>query len=229
MRDSITQPGITTGINPSDSLLDKHAPLKPIYKCDMLFAHQAEDVFRLWDAWEKDTGGVRDIPYWAVVWPGAVFLARYILENTESFKNKTILDFGCGGALCSIASVKAGASNVIANDIDSVALYIAQKNALANRASISLLDIDILMAKENFLDSIDVILVADMFYEKSKSLILLPFLYEMRRKNKIVLIADGQRQYAPQNNIEILKEEIIPVNFELEGRKERRVRILSLP
>lgn len=43
---------------------------------------------------------------------------RFILDNCQYVKNKSVLDVGSGSAACSIASVIAGASEVTANDID---------------------------------------------------------------------------------------------------------------
>lgn len=47
-----------------------------------------------------------------------LFNFRFILDNYQYVKNKTVLDVGSGSAACSIASAIAGAREVTANDID---------------------------------------------------------------------------------------------------------------
>lgn len=47
-----------------------------------------------------------------------LFYFRFILDNCQYVKNKTVLDVGSGSAACSLASTIAGASEVTANDID---------------------------------------------------------------------------------------------------------------
>ena len=51
----------------------------------------------------------------------------WLIENVN--KNKTILDYGCGSGILSIASKKLGAKNVIGVDIDDQALKASHENA----------------------------------------------------------------------------------------------------
>lgn len=48
----------------------------------------------------------------------SIFCFRFILDNSKYVNNKTVLDIGSGSAACSLASAIAGASQVMANDID---------------------------------------------------------------------------------------------------------------
>jgi predicted nicotinamide N-methyase len=214
-------------VYPSDELLLQYAPLKPIPQYPELRAHIADDVFALWEAWEKETGGVRDIPFWAVVWPAAASLAGYLLKNKDIVAGKSVLDFGCGGGIAGIAAAKAGAEKVIGNDIDPVALYVAKKNMIANNTEI-LLDGKDLLEEKKTVEKFDIILIADMFYEKAKSKILMEFIYEMLQNGAEIIIADGERAYAPKARVQVLHEEVVSVNEPLEGVKERLVRILSV-
>ena len=212
---------------PSKKLLSEYAPLRPLPKYNELLAHQADDVFALWDAWEKESGGEREIPFWAAVWPGGVSLARYLLNNSHIVSGKFVLDIGCGGGIAAIAASCAGAEKVIANDIDPVALHIASLNAKANKATI-FTDQKNLLKDKNTTTKFDVILVADMFYERSKAQPMLKFLQRNHKEGTTVLIADGERNYAPKRGLKLFYEEIIPVNKDLEGVAERNVRLLSL-
>ena len=120
---------------PSEKLLNDFAPLTPVSTCPRIAVHQAPDFYRLWDALEHEQGSVCDVPFWAAVWPGAKSLSRYILNNPDLVKGKSILDLGCGSGVVSIAASKAGAVRVVANDIDPVALHIAERDFLANGVS----------------------------------------------------------------------------------------------
>ncbi len=53
------------------------------------------------------------------------------LEQTN-LKNKSIIDYGCGSGILSLAALKLGAADVHAVDIDPQALQATQNNALAN-------------------------------------------------------------------------------------------------
>lgn len=57
-------------------------------------------------------------------------MAEYILQN--DFKNKSVLDMGCGTAILAILASKMGATDVTAVDIDEVCVLSAQENAILN-------------------------------------------------------------------------------------------------
>jgi predicted nicotinamide N-methyase len=188
-------------------------------------AHQSQDVFALWMAWELESAQIQDVPYWAVVWPAAQLLAKFISHQPKTVQNKRILDFGCGGGVAGLAALKAGAKSVIANDIDPIALSVAALNARAN-------GIELQLQNQNLLESppeseIDLILIGDLFYDRTISAITLKWLEQARKQGIQVLIADAARPFAPKQDIEILQEEIFPANLDLEGRSERLVRLLA--
>jgi predicted nicotinamide N-methyase len=212
-------------ILPSEKLTTSFAPLLPVYNCAGIFARQAQNVFDLWKAWEAECGQECDVPFWAVVWPGAVALASHVLSHPEIVEGKKVLDFGCGGGIAGIAAAKAGAQQVVSNDIDPAALHITHLNARANHVTIHLDSVNLL--NEANLYDYDSILAADMFYHRSQSEQTAAFLKKQQQNGSYVLIADGERPFAPKEGIQILKEEIIPVNFDLEGIKERRVKITT--
>lgn len=201
-------------------------PLLPVPVCSELQAYQAEDVFTFWDEWEQQCGEIQDTPFWVTVWPGAIALARHILNFEIKVAKRTVLDFGCGGAIAAIAAAKAGATRVIANDIDTTALEMAKLNAKVNNVSLLYTDQNLL---ESPLDrKVDIILCADMFYEKELAEKTLTYLHSLRQGSTRVFIADGERTFAPTDGVTVLYEEVIPVNHSLEGVKQRNVRILEL-
>jgi predicted nicotinamide N-methyase len=211
---------------PDDAFLAQHAPLKPLDGCDGIVAHQADDLFALWEAWERQCGMECPTPYWASVWPAAMVLAQHLLTHRDLAEGKTVLDLGCGGGVPAIAAVKAGASKVIANDIDPIALEIAQRNFSAN-------DVTVEVYKENLVTSnnhheADLILVADLFYHRTAANALISFLRRARKSGTQVLIADSNRPFAPATGIALISRTTVPVSIELEGVPHREVKILSL-
>ncbi len=211
---------------PSSSLLDRHAPLSPVWGCPEIRAHIAPDVFGLWDAWEQETGGEREIPYWAVVWPAAVVFARYLIDNPETCANKSILDLGCGSGVASIAAAKSGAREVTANDIDPVALHVALRNSAANGVSFTVNQLN-LVELEHYLP-VEVVLAADLFYERSKASAQESYLRNMARRGASVFLVDGGRAFAPRSGMEELLCQEVPVNHPLEGVATRTVRLFRV-
>jgi predicted nicotinamide N-methyase len=210
---------------PSTELLAEQVPLRPLVLCPEITAHYSDDLYDLWKAWETETGGTREIPYWCVIWPGAAVMARQIMAGSVDVKGKSVLELGCGGAVAGIAAALSGAGEVVANDIDPVAIHLAKLNAAANQVDLVFDGRD--LSLEGFPASAEVILVADMFYEKAPSERMVPLLTEARSRGVRVLLADGGRSFAPKEGIEVLAEQTVAVHDELEGRPERHVRLLE--
>jgi predicted nicotinamide N-methyase len=213
-------------IYPSLTLLSSFAPLTSVPHCESIIAHIAPDFFKLWENFEQEQGHVTEIPYWAAVWPGAKSLAAYILKNPDLVEGKKVLDFGSGSGVASIAAVKAGAKLVIANDIDPVAQFVAKQNFLANNADIETSFDNLLMCEDDNL--YDLILVSDMFYERSTAQPLHNFLKKNINMGSQILIADGTRPFTPRGGLQEILNEVIPVNKELEGMAERRVSLFMM-
>lgn len=223
-----TETATPTGHLPSDRLLLSLAPLAPVPGRPDLVAHQAPDVFALWQAWEQESGAKHDVPFWAVVWPAAQLLARFLEAHPEWARGRIVLDLGCGGGLAAIAAAKAGAKRVYANDIDPAALEMTARNASANEVHLALDGSDLI--ERGWPDDVGLILAADLFYEKGASEALLTRLREARRGGVAVLIGDASRPFSPQagEGVRVLAEELLETDFDLEGVKARTTRILTL-
>ena len=63
---------------------------------------------------------------------GRQALARYVLDNPSVVADRRVLDLGAGGAIAAIAAAKAGASYVMASEVDEFALSAIALNAAAN-------------------------------------------------------------------------------------------------
>ncbi len=88
--------------------------------------------------WETFASGPDDLEI--VLDPGQAFgtgdhpttrLCMQLLEKAN-LKDARVADVGCGSGILSVAACKLGASEVIANDIEPVAVEVAQQNALLN-------------------------------------------------------------------------------------------------
>lgn len=124
-----------------------------------------------------------DPAYWAFCWASGQVLARYLLDHPHWVRDKRVLDFGCGSGVAAIAAAKAGAAHVIACDLDPDALLATTYNAALNRVSIELVqdfdDVD---------SAIDLILAADVLYDRSN----LDWLPCFLQRSSKVLLADSR-------------------------------------
>ncbi|CAE1225622.1 ETFBKMT [Acanthosepion pharaonis] len=71
-------------------------------------------------------------PFWAFYWPGGQVLARFLLENRHYVEKKSVLDIGSGCGALAIISKMLGATRVVANDIDPVAITAIEMNSSLN-------------------------------------------------------------------------------------------------
>ena len=69
-------------------------------------------------------------PYWAVAWPAALALARYL--SSQPLSGMPLLELGCGVAIAGLGAAVGGAE-VIATDNQPAALRMAALNARRNR------------------------------------------------------------------------------------------------
>ncbi|RPI72106.1 MAG: methyltransferase, partial [Desulfobacteraceae bacterium] len=202
---------------------DRFCPLLPVPECPEIKARQAADVYKLWQAWEQEAGRECPVPHWAIVWPAAQVLARYLLDHPKIVKEKEILEIGCGGAVVSISAKRSGSRQVWANDIDPVTLAVARENASANQVDIVFDSMNRIGTRT--LPAVNLVLIADFFYMKTDSLMLTAQLHEWKNQGIEIIIADGGRAFVPAEYGEILHEQDQAVNHDLEGKNKRRVKI----
>jgi predicted nicotinamide N-methyase len=127
--------------------------------------HLATDSHRIFQAAENLERPSEDRfpPYWAFAWPGGQAIARYILDNPALFAGKRIVDIGSGSGLGAIAAALAGASDVLAADIDPMAETAIRLNLGINDGSghIATTTADLL----GDVPDVDVIIISDLVYE----------------------------------------------------------------
>jgi predicted nicotinamide N-methyase len=104
------------------------------------------------------------LPYWAEIWPSALALAEFILDNRNDFSGKRILEIGCGLGLVGLAAT-AAQGEVVFSDFDPYALEFTQINMKRNfnrAATVQLID----WREPGIREAYDIILGADILYEK---------------------------------------------------------------
>jgi predicted nicotinamide N-methyase len=163
---------------------DAHFDLDIIGNSEKLLSVIDEDSFRIDER----------LPYWSELWPSAIALAEYILENQSDFSGKEVLETGCGLGLCGLAARKAGA-DLTMSDNDPLALYFANRNYRRNfRHDAKIVHLD---WRGPFLDrKFDVIIGADVLYEKRFFTDLYQFIQHHLISGGFVLFAEPQRTIA---------------------------------
>ncbi|GAJ28783.1 class I SAM-dependent methyltransferase [Acidomonas methanolica] len=195
------------------------APLVP-----EITLHLAGEITPIWQATEAllaEHG--MEPPFWAFAWPGSQLLARHILDHPELVRGKRVLDFACGSGLAAIAAAYAGASEVLVNDIDPMALTAAILNAGLNGVTLTSLPGDLVGTAP----SCDLIVSGDVCYSRSMAESLLPWL-RARAAHHPVLLADPGRAYAPRDGLTLVTRAEIPTTLELEDRTSRTTTLYLL-
>jgi predicted nicotinamide N-methyase len=119
----------------------------------------------------------------------------------------------------------AGARSVLAADIDSFAVTAMEINAAANGVVIDCTSDDLLLAPA---PRCEVILVGDLFYEKTLAARLLAWLQEAKACGILCLIGDPGRSYLPKKHMESAAEFNVPVTRDLEDAEIKRTSVWRL-
>lgn len=141
-------------------------------------------------------------PYWAIPWVGGQALARYLLAHPERVAGRRVLDVGTGGGICAIAAALAGAARVQACDVDPMALAALASNAALNGVQIEPIAGD---PPEGEDGDWEVILAADLWYERFLAGRITPWLLDQARGGRLVLLGDRGRAYFPRRGTKVLE------------------------
>jgi predicted nicotinamide N-methyase len=181
----------------------------------------AAEPFGLWDRSDRDAP-----PFWAFPWAGGQALARHVLDNPALVRGRRVLDAASGSGLVAIAAAKAGAASVVAGDIDPNAVAAIGINATTNDATVTARAFD--LAAEHACDA-EVILLADVFYQRELAALALRFLRGAADSGAKVVVADPGRAFLPADALIPLAAYEIPVLTVLEETPVKTVTIYRLP
>ena len=146
-------------------------------------------------------------PYWAYPWSGGAVLARYILDRPEAVRGRRVLDLGAGGGIVAIAAALAGANEVSAAEIDANGVAALALNAEANGVAIHLVHDDLVSGP---VPDTDLILVGDLFYERTLAKRVTDFLDRCVAAGIAVLVGDPGRVDLPHDRLTLLAEYAVP-------------------
>jgi predicted nicotinamide N-methyase len=196
-------------------------PLAPI-----ISLHLAQDAIVWWARMEASAGRRLDAPFWASAWAGGQAVARYVLDNPDTVAGRRVLDIAAGSGMVGIAAGLAGASRVVANDIDAYAIAAVTMNARLNGVRIETSHEDLLDGSP-LLDEIDVVLAGDVFYGADLADRFLGFLRRASAAGKTVLVGDPERGYLPEGVMRVLATYEMPVAFAFGDAELDRVNVLA--
>ncbi len=186
--------------------------------------HLAHEALPIWQKTEDELGEIGlPPPFWAFAWAGGQALARYILDNPELVRGKHIIDIASGSGLVAIAAMKAGAASVLAADIDHFAVAAIAINAELNHVQLGITSVDLLKAAPPL---VDILLVGDLFYEKTTAERCLLWLRQSDGAN--ILIGDPGRRYLPKSVLTKIVEYSVPVSRDLEDAEIKKSAVWKL-
>lgn len=143
----------------------------------------------LWASFDPDEPAPPPRPYWAFAWVGGQAMARYLLDHPELVAGRSVLDFGAGCGIASLAAARVGAAAVVAADIDPLAGAACRVNAAANGLALEVTPRDLRYEDEGW----DVVLAGDVFYHAYPSRHLRTWLAALASRGARVLAADPGR------------------------------------
>ena len=188
--------------------------------------HLADDLEDTWARVQTErTDSGLPPPFWAVAWLGGQAVARHVLDHPDNVAGRRVLDLATGSGLCALAARAAGASPVVAVDVDSLAVAAAELNAADN-------DLHIEVAQADVLDGpppeVDVVLAGDVFYDAETAPRFERWLRTAAAAGVLVLVGDPGRHYLPRTGLAELAAYDVPTTRALEGVEVKRVRVFQL-
>lgn len=200
--------------------------LMPVPLVPEVRLHLAHEAVPLWQKTEEELGQMGlPPPFWAFAWAGGQALARYVLDNPDVVRGKTVIDLASGSGLVGIAAIRAGARSVLAADIDHFALEAIRLNAESNAVEMAAVADDLLQAPA---PAAGAILVGDLFYERDLAQRLLAWLLAAHQQGADVLIGDPGRSYLPRERLVAVASYRVPVTRDLEDAEIKNTSVWRL-
>lgn len=134
------------------------------------------------------------IPYWAELWPSALGLARYLIENKIIGPGTSVTELGCGLGLPGIVAGKLGGAVTLTDYLEE-ALQFAAHNWLLNcEGQPTCVQLD--WRYPNPAVAADVLIASDITYEKRFFEFLPAAFRSMCKPGGQVIVSDPHRQVA---------------------------------
>ena len=132
------------------------------------------------------------LPYWAELWDSAMGIALHLAENPSRFdlRSCSVLDLGCGMGLSGTAAAGLG-GRVLFADLESPALLFARLNSLPWRRRVRTRQLN--WQRDRLNERFDLIIGADILYEKAQWPYLEPFWRAHLNEDGTVLLGEPGR------------------------------------
>lgn len=192
--------------------------------------YQATETFLLSEGTEADLAqrGMA-VPFWAFAWPGGIALARHLLAHPELVAGRRVLDVGTGSGLVAIAAAQAGAAEVVANDIDPLAIAAVELNATLNGVTVSTSGADVIGTPgHTHLEDADVVVAGDIAYEQAMAEAAFDALRGVSARGAGVYLGDPGRAYLPAEGLTLLSTVDVPVRHGLELSDVKRTNVWQM-
>ena len=187
-----------------------------------IFLHLADEAHELWRRTEDELAEIGlPPPFWAFAWAGGQGLARYVLDHPETVRDRNVLDFASGSGLVAIAAAMAGASSVVAADIDPFCQTAIRLNTEVNGVTVEFSGVDLIGTDAGW----DVVLAGDVFYDADFAGRLVSWFENLAARGAKILIGDPGRAYLPKSGLEKLAVYEVPVTRALEDAEIKRTTV----
>ena len=208
-------------MNPRDFIIENTELLSPPHTPELKL-HLASELVPIWQKTEEELAaqGVPP-PFWAFAWAGGQALSRYVLDHPETVRGKRVLDFASGSGLSAIAAAKAGASHVLATEIDTFAVAAIDLNAQVNEVEVTAELLDAVGTDQGW----DTVIAGDICYEREMSARVFAWLRGLAGRGALVLIGDPGRNYLPSSHLVEIAVYDVATTRELEDREVRRTKV----
>jgi predicted nicotinamide N-methyase len=184
--------------------------------------HLATQVTPLWEATEVTLARVGlPPPFWAFCWPGGQVLGRYLLDNSEIVRGRTVLDFAAGSGVAAVACVRGGATHVLATELDPFAVEAMALNAEINGVVFEVTAEEIVDQDGRW----DVVLAGDVCYERPAAERIVAWLRRLADRGALVLMGDPGRTYLPHEGLVEVARYDVPTTRELEDQESRVTKV----
>lgn len=150
-----------------------------------------------------DQGDDPPPPYWAYQWAGGLVLARHFLERPETVRGRRVLDLGAGSGLVGIAAAMAGASAVLAAEVDNNGVAAIGLNAALNGVDVTVVSGDLTGGPA---PDVDIVAVGDLFYDADLAERVTAFLGRCVAAGIEVLVGDPGRAHLPHARLRLVTE-----------------------
>ena len=192
-------------IDAARNFISANLPLLPVPSIPEIRLHKAGPQSGLWRLAEQDQEF--GSPYWAHYWGGGLVLARYLLDRPDAVVGRRVLDLGAGSGIVGIAAAKAGATEVVAADVDPYAIAAMGLNAAINDVTILPVLTDLTKGEP---PATDIVCVGDLFYEATLAERVTAFLDRCLQREIDVLIGDPWRTHLPRSRLRLLAKYAVP-------------------